>query len=129
MFGFQVTTVDNFAGLAKAKDEAAFRNFGHAAATVRKTAAGKIRRSRKPGPIGSPPTTRRGQLRRAFRFDVSREDAIVGPQFSIVGEAGSAHEFGGAYKGDDFDKRPFMAPSLLENLERISSDWKGSIGG
>lgn len=128
MFGLTVKTEDKFHRVKTATDEAAYKNFGHAAASIRKTAAASIRRSKRAGPAGGPPTTRRGQLRRAFRFDVSQEDAIVGPRHSIVGEAGAAHEFGGQYRGDTFDRRPFMLPALVKNLDRFAADWAGSIG-
>lgn len=128
MLGFTVKVEDKFTRVKAASDEAAFKNFGHAAASIRKTAAGSIRRSKRAGAAGGPPTTRRGQLRRAFRFDVSQEDAIVGPRYSIVGAAGAAHEFGGEYRGDHFDRRPFMLPALLENLDRFAGEWAGSIG-
>lgn len=67
-------------------------------------------------------------MRRALRFAVSKEGAIIGPRASVVGEAGQAHEFGGEFRGGEFPARPFMAPALENNLDRFAGTWSGSIG-
>ena len=80
-------------------------------------------------PAGQPPHTHKGaQLRRAVRYDATKEDAVIGPMASIVDEAGAAHELGGEFHGQIFDERPFMEPALEKNLDRFHSDWGGSIG-
>lgn len=128
MITIDVKTETKFVNVKRASDEAAFRNFGHASAAIRRSAMKSIRRGKRASEPGRPPRTRRGQLRRAIRFNVGPLDAIVGPVASIAGESGSAHEFGGPYKGDVFDQRPFMRPALLENLDRFAQSWAGSIG-
>lgn len=128
MITIDVKIEDKFANVKKASDDAAFRNFGHAAAAIRRSATKSIRRGKRASEPGKPPRTRRGQLRRAIRFDGGENDAIVGPIASIAGESGSAHEFGGPYKGDVFDQRPFMRPALIDNLDRFAQSWAGSIG-
>lgn len=139
--------------IVKAVDKAAFRNFGHAAAGIRKTAQGKIekapvvRKSRRkkikrtgkmvtvsrartqPSRPGTPPHTRRGQVRRAITFDADKTGAVIGPRFSVMGTSAEAHELGGNYKGSHFDERPFMRPSLEENAGRFARDWQGSVVG
>lgn len=117
-----------FPNVAKAAALAEFRSLGHAAATIRRDAAQSIDRSANPSEPGEPPHTRRGQLKRAFRFDVSEESAVVGPMLSMVGESAAAHEFGEEYKGQSFPERPFMAPALDRALPRFLRDWQGSIG-
>lgn len=120
---------DTSSEVAKAAEKAAFKNFGHAAARIRKDAAESIQRSAQASMPGAPPHTRRGHLKRAFRFDRTKDDAVIGPRGSIVGESASAHEFGGQYKGQQFPERPFMGPALEKNLPRFADDWAGSLGG
>lgn len=117
-----------FTDVAKAANEAAFRNLGHAAASIRKDAASTIERSQDASAPGEPPHTRRGQLNRAFRFDVSPDSAIVGPLFSVVGVSAAAHEFGEEYRGEDYPERPFMGPALERSTPRFLESWRGSIG-
>lgn len=108
-----------------------FKNIIHAAASISKDAKRSIKRSATPGRPGSPPTTRRGLLRRAIRFSANRQKqtAVIGPQASQVDQAATAHEFGGSYKGQDFPARPFMRPALERNLHRLGGQFTGSIGG
>lgn len=132
--------------LKEASEKAAYRNFGHAAASIRKDVQQTIERApRQPrsgggrkrkrraaatiaSPPGRPPRTRRGALRRAIRFDVSKTSTVVGPVHSIVGESGAAHEFGGQYKGAEYPERSFMGPALERNISRFADSWRGSIG-
>ena len=128
MFALQVKVEDKFKRVADAAQEAKFRNFGHAAASIRKDAISTIEKSEKASAPGSPPHTRRGQLPRAIRYAVDKDGAIIGPVASVVGESGAAHEFGGTYKGEDYPARPFMAPALERAEPRFAGDWQGSIG-
>lgn len=129
MFGMSIKTEMNTKPLAKAVSDAAFRNLGHAAASIRKTALESIERSPDPSPPGTPPHTRRGQLERAIVYDYDRKDmtAVVGPRFSIVGLAGAAHEFGGEFRGQEYPERAFMEPALQSNLSRFAREWEGSV--
>lgn len=135
--------------LQNAVNEAAFKNFTHGAASIRKAAQGLIdkapleppkgRRRKGPasrrrvrrteaGPAGRPIRTRRGRARAAILYDVSEEGAIIGPRFSVVGESFAAHEFGERYMGQDFPPRPTMWPALEQSVGRFADDWAGSIG-
>ena len=129
MFALQVKVEDKFKRVADAAQEAKFRNFGHAAASIRKDAISTIEKSEKASEPGSPPHTRRGQLPRAIRYAVDKDGAVIGPMASVVGESGAAHELGGSYKGEDYPARPFMAPALERAEPRFADDWRGSIGG
>lgn len=130
MIGASLKFEDRTKRVEKAADRAAFRNLGHAVASIRKTAQASMDRSAEPSPPGQPPHTRRGQMPRSITFDNDREreEAIVGPRYSVVGEAGAAHEFGEFFRGAKFDERSFMLPALNDNLDRFHSDWAGSIG-
>ena len=113
----------------KAADKGNYRSFSHAAASIRKRMAASIERSSEPSEEGEPPHTRKGQLKRSFRFDADKEGAVIGPLFSRVGESAAAHEHGEEFKGDVFAARPFAFPALQESIPRIAEQWRGSIGG
>ena len=127
MFGMSVRTEDRFDRVKKAADSATFRNLGHAAASIAKDARQSIERSPEASQPGSPPHTRRGQLKRAFRYAAEKESAVVGPLFSMVGTSAAAHEFGEDYKGIDYPERPFMQPALDRALPRFMESWSGAI--
>jgi hypothetical protein len=40
-----------------------------------------------------------------------------------------AHEFGGHYRREHYDKRPFMGPALQKIKDRLPSMWAGSVKG
>src|SRR6185295_18918208 len=109
MFGFHFQLDDTTDRVAKAADKAAFRNFNHAAAAIRKDVQSTLERAEGPSAPGTPPHTHKGNfLRRAIRFAADAAGAVIGPAFSMVGTAGEAHEFGGDYKGHDFPEREFI---------------------
>ena len=133
---------------SRAVKSAKYRNFGHAAASIRKTARASIENApsgsrrgvrRRKGKIvararagasrpGQPPHTRRGALRNAILYDVNERSAIIGPRLSRIGQSGAVHEFGEIYKGTDYPERPYMGPALQASLGRFLDSWRGSIG-
>lgn len=118
----------DFGRVQRAVDQAAFRNFGHAAASIRKDAQASIETSPEPSEPGTPPHTRRRKhLQRAIRFAADKEGGVVGPVYSVVGEAGAAHEHGETFRGDEFAERSYMGPALERALPRFASDWRGSV--
>jgi hypothetical protein len=149
MFGLHIKFVDGTAKVIKASDKAAFRNMGHAAASIRITAIESVEFTReivgyytamtrkgprtitiyRPSEPGTPVHSHHSRMffRQAIRFDVSKTDAVVGPAESIIGDIMSAHEFGKEYKGFDYDPRPVLAPALEANLDRFVAEWKHSI--
>lgn len=140
MIGLSVTIDNNFPKVEQAAEKAAFRNLGHAASSIRKAAIESVIPSDEPSKPGTPPHTRiritkkgkqlKGQLQRAivFSHDRAKQEAVIGPRESVVGESAAAHEFGGSYKGQEFAVRSFMGPALEQSLDRFASDWQGSIG-
>jgi phage gpG-like protein len=127
MLSIDIKIEQRFSRVKDASDRETFRNLGHAAATIRKEIAVSLVTSDEPSAPGQPPHTK-GPMRRALRFDVGKESAVVGPRASVVGESGATHEFGGEYKGEIYPERPFMLPGLEENLDRFAGEWAGSIG-
>ena len=130
----KVKYVDKSKNVIKAVDKAAYKNFGHAAASISKYAKASLIRVAAPVPSapGRPPHTHKGvYLRRAIRWRRldGNKGAVIGPQANFVGLAGAVHEHGRRYKGARYPQRPFMEPALQANLKRFQRGWKGSIGG
>ena len=83
MIGVEVKTEDQTKRVTDAAERAAFRNFGHAAARISKDAKESLVTAEGPSPPGTPPHTHQGAfLRRAIRFDATKEDAVIGPMAS-----------------------------------------------
>lgn len=130
MIETKVRVQDEMPAVEQKLKKEAYANIRHAAASIRKTAMASIERSPKndPSPAGSPPHSRRGLLRRAIVFSATNFLAIIGPRGSVAGKGvGGAHEFGGAFRENQYPERPFMAPALEENTDRFASGWSGSI--
>ncbi len=110
-------------------NQGCFKSLNHAAAAIRITARRSIRRNRKESPVGTPPHTRRGQLKRGLLYNVDRAKltAVIGPAYTFVGKSGSAHELGGEYFGRKYPARPFMGPALQANLHRVAQMWRDSV--
>lgn len=141
MIGMAIQIVNNLHRIAPAAERAAFKNVGHAAASLRKDAIASIEEGDGASPPGTPPhthtqkttragKTRLGHLPRAITFAHDRKamSAVIGPRESVVGTAGQAHEHGGEYKGEHYPPRPFMVPAMDRNLDRFADDWRGSVG-
>lgn len=125
----KVTTEGNFKRVKDAADKAAFRNFGHAAASIAKDAKSTVEQAEGPSPPGTPPHTHKGKfLSRAIRYAADKDGAVIGPMASVVGEIGQVMEFGGEFRGHDYDARPFMEPALDRGAPRFADEWEGSIG-
>lgn len=133
MFGVRTGFTDKSRDVKRAVAEGNFRNLFHAAASLRKTAAGLIERA--PAGVasapGEPPHTHRGVFyRRALRFDVdkAKQDAVIGFRFSVIGDVGAVHEFGEERGGVDFPVRATIGPALDIGAPRIGGQWQSSIG-
>ncbi len=127
MFSFGMKFVDDTKKVEQAVERTAFKNFGHAAASVRKEAVASVERSAEPSPPGKPVHTRRGLARRAILFAADKDSAVVGFVASKVDQAMSAHEHGKRYKGTKYPERPTMGPALEKNLDRFAAGFAGSI--
>lgn len=128
MFDFAFHFEDYFKNIDVAVDKAAFRNFGHAAASIRKDAISTIEKSEKASEPGTPPHTRHGLAKRALQYAANKEGAVIGFAASLVGQSMAAHEFGGQYKGEDYPARPTMGPALERGAPRFAGSWAGSVG-
>ena len=129
MFSAVVTKlVNDFERVRREADRAARNVFAKAAFRIFRDAQASIERSSTPSAPGSPPHTKRGQLKRSIRYDATKDGAIIGPKASMVGTSGEAHEFGGSYRGGSFPERPYMGPALSRELDKFAGGFSGSIG-
>lgn len=104
-------------------------SLGHAAATIRLTAKGSIRKRKGKAPEGSPPHTHKKRLKASilYAIDKAREMALIGPSHRIVGIAGAEHEHGGKWRDESFPQRSFMVPALKKTSPRLPKHWAGSV--
>jgi len=122
------TQFDSGKVLAKAR-KGSVESLGHAGGLIRKVARHSIRRSPVASSPGTPPHTRRGQLRRAILYAVEkdRQSVVIGPDYGLIGLAAAPHEFGGRYRRERYPKRPFMGPALENVEDRLPRFWAGSV--
>ena len=117
--------------LGRAAKAGSIKSLGHAGAAIRLVARRSVKRSKEASNIGSPPHTRRGRIKSAIKYAVapSKQSVVIGPDATIAGTSGKAHEFGGRYKRERYDKRPFMGPALEKTKTRLPAMWAGSVKG
>jgi hypothetical protein len=109
--------------------KAGIESLGHGAAVIRLTARRSIRKRKKPSQPGKPPHTRKGLLRRAVSYAVEKQygRAVIGPDYSVAGPVGIAHEFGGRFRGQRYRQRAFMGPALMKVKDRLPRRWAASV--
>jgi hypothetical protein len=129
MIGMRSESEFDVEAVRKRAERGSFRSLSHAAAAIRLTARRSIRKSTSYSAPGTPPHTRRGQLRGAIVYAVERhaDRALIGPTHERVGASGMAHEFGGKYRRERYPKRPFIAPALEKVAPRLAGLWEGSV--
>lgn len=129
MFGVSVQIKTRVDRVRRAAKDAARNSFSRTAFLIRQTMVESIERAEGPSAPGEPPHTHRGNyFRRAMRYAVDKDGAVIGPMYSAVGDVGKAHEFGGLFRGEYFEKRPTAKPALDANLDVFANSWSGSIG-
>jgi hypothetical protein len=127
--GMHCRTESDFAKVERKAREGTFQSLGHAGGYIRKVARHSIKRSPKPSAPGRPPHTRRGAIKAAMRYAVAedRQSVVIGPDVSVIGDSGKAHEFGGRYRRERYPKRAFMGPALNEARDKLPPMWAGSV--
>jgi len=113
----------------RAAQKAGITSLGHAGAAISLTARRSIRKSPKASAPGSPPHTRKGRLRNAIKYAVQKtvQSVLIGPDYAVAADSGRAHEFGGRYRDENYDRRPFMGPALEKVKDRLPAFWAGSV--
>jgi len=106
-------------------------NLGHAGAAIRLAARHSIRKSKKASMPNTPPHTRKGRIKNAIKYAVTpgKQSVVIGPDYEVAADSGSAHEFGGRFRRENYDKRPFMGPALEKTKDRLPPLWGGSVKG
>lgn len=106
-------------------------SLGHAGAAIRLAARHSIKKAKGPSASGTPPHTRKGRVRNAIKYAVTagKQSVVIGPDHAVAADSGSAHEFGGRYRQENYDKRPFMGPALQKVKDRLPPMWAGSVKG
>lgn len=129
--GVRVKTKMDAGKVTKAARAGSITSLAHAGAAIRLQARHSIRKSKKKSRTGTPPNTRKGRLRNAIKYAVTKSplSAVIGPDVEVAGTSGRAHEFGGRYKKEHYDQRPFMGPALEKTKDRLPAFWRGSIKG
>jgi phage gpG-like protein len=117
--------------VGKAAGKKSLTSLGHAGAAIRLQARHSIKKSPRKSAAGTPPNTRKGRLRNAIKYAVvkDKQSVVIGPDRQVAGTSGAAHEFGGKYKRERYDRRPFMGPALEQVKDRLPSMWAGSVKG
>ena len=129
MVAMKVKTRSEMLKVLRNARRANIESLGHAGAAIRLAARHSIRRSAGPSAPGSPPHTRRGQLKRAILYAVEKasQSVVIGPAYGLIGLSATAHEFGGRYKHERYPQRPFMGPALEQTKDRLPRQWAGSV--
>ena len=131
MIGMTSKVIDETHKVKAAVDRSVYKNIRHAAFSIRKTAGKSIIRSPKPSKPGRPPHTRgkKKGIRRALRVGMEgKYSAVIGTQYSVLGDAGEPLEHGGKRGKSYFEPRPFIGPALEANLDRFAKGFGGSLG-
>lgn len=140
MIGVSVEYQDNTKSVDDAAKKAGFKNISHAASSLRKDVIASIQPGDGPSAPGTPPHTqttgvtkkgkpKRGKLPRSILFDVDKEkdEAVIGPRKSVIGEAGWIHEFGGEFEGVQYPERAYMWPGLERAAPRLGNSFEASL--
>jgi hypothetical protein len=119
-----VTIKDNTDAVRKAMRRAAFKNLGHAGASLRLAARRLIRTRQTASDPGSPPSTRRGALRNSILYAVEGDHTVViGPSVTLISDVARVHEHGGT-------QRPRSMRGVSESEAIIAgTNWKLEVGG
>jgi hypothetical protein len=129
MIGLKVRTRSEVPKLLRKLRRRNIRNLAHAGAAIRLVARRSIRKSPNPARPGRPPHTRRGLLRKSvlYAVDKPRSRVLIGPSARIAGPSAMPHEFGGRFRSERYDRRPFMGPALEKTKERLPRMWAASV--
>jgi hypothetical protein len=117
--------------VVKAAQRASITSLGHTGAAIRLAARRSIRKSDAPSAPGTPPHTRKGRIRNAIKYAVvaAAQSVVIGPDHAVAADSGAAHEFGGPFRQEQYQKRPFMGPALEKVKARLPRMWAGSVKG
>lgn len=116
--------IDNRTGdVRRAMRRAAFKNLGHAGASLRLAAQRLIKTRQNASEAGSPPHTRKGALRNSILYAVENDHTVViGPSANLISDVARAHEHGGR-------QRPRGVLRSRESTLVAGTNWNLYVGG
>lgn len=119
-----VRVVDNTNEVKRAVRRAAFKNLGHAGASLRLAARRLIKTRQASSDPGEPPNTRRGALRNSILYAVEGDHTVViGPAVHLISDVARVHEHGGT-------QRPRSLRGKSEaQLLTAGTNWELFVGG
>ena len=129
MIGTKAKTSLDARKVVQAAKKGGIVSLGHAGAAIRLAARRSIKKSPKASAAGTPPNTRKGRIKNAIKYAVEAtlQSVVIGPDFAVAADSGKAHEFGGSFRREHYDKRPFMGPALEKIRNRQPTFWAGSV--
>jgi len=129
MVGVKTRTKFEGRKVVKAVQRANITNLDHAGAAIRLQARHSIKKAKGPSAPGKPPHTRKGRIRNAIKYAVtpSKQSVVIGTDYAVVADSGSAHEHSGRYRNENYDRRPFMGPAMEKVKDRLPLMWAGSV--
>ncbi len=129
MFELKVQIKDRVDRVRRAARDAKSGSLNRVSFLIRQTMVEFVERAEGPSAPGESPHTHVGNyLKRAPRYAVDKDSAVIGFASSVVDDVGAAHEHGGLFRGEYFEKRPTAKPALDANLDVFANSWSGSIG-
>lgn len=131
MFALKTTIQNQVDRVRRAAADAKRNSLSRTSFLIRQTMVDLVERAEGPSAPGQSPHTHQGNyLKRAPRYAVDKAtaSAVIGFAASVVGDVGAAHEHGGLFRGEYFEKRPTALPALEANLDVFANTWSGSIG-
>lgn len=131
MFGLRTQIQDRVDRVRRAARDAVSGSLSRTSFLIRQTMVDLVERAEGPSAPGESPHTHQGNyLKRAPRYAVDKPNAssVIGFAASAVDDVGAAHEHGGLFRGEYFEKRPTALPALEANLDVFANSWSGSIG-
>ena len=129
MIGAKATVRFDGKKLTQSARKGSITSLGHAGAVIRLQARHSIRKNKAPSAPGKPPNTRKGRMRNAIKYAVTpgKQSVVIGPDYAVAADSGSAHEFGGHFRHENYARRPFMGPALEKVKDRLPPIWAGSV--
>ena len=119
-----VRIVDTTSNVRRAMRRAAFKNLGHAGASLRIAAQRLIRTRQTYSEPGSPPNTRKGALRRSILYGVEGDHTVViGPAAHLISDVARVHEHGGTQRPRN------LRGKTRYQLLATGTNWELHVGG
>jgi hypothetical protein len=117
--------------IEQAAERGIYESIRHAAYSIRKDIMLSIKKSPNPSEPGKPVATRGkkgASVKNSIFAAIEKDNAIIGPRHSFVGDSMYFHEFGKKRGKINFPARPTSGPGLERNLDRFAGSFRGSIG-